>query len=40
MRDVRGGAYPQLTVTPLPCDHFHYFSVPQGLEAIRRWITA
>jgi hypothetical protein len=40
MREVRGGAYPRLTVTNLPCDHFHYFSVPQGLEAIRRWITA
>jgi hypothetical protein len=39
MRQVRGGAYPRLTVQVLPCDHFSYFAIPQGVETIRRWLA-
>jgi hypothetical protein len=38
MRGVRGGAYPDLQVEELPCDHFHYFHIPQGREAVKVWI--
>jgi pimeloyl-ACP methyl ester carboxylesterase len=39
LRAVRGGAYPRLRVETLPCDHFHYFQIPQGRETIRQWMT-
>jgi pimeloyl-ACP methyl ester carboxylesterase len=38
MQGVRGGAYPHLKVAILPCDHFHYFDIPQSLEAIKQWM--
>jgi pimeloyl-ACP methyl ester carboxylesterase len=38
MRGVRGGAYPKLTVEVLDCDHFHYFQILQGREAVKRWV--
>ncbi len=38
MEGVRGVAYPALTLKMLPCDHFHYYTIPQGLEAIKQWI--
>jgi hypothetical protein len=39
MRAVRGGGYPQLKVETLPCDHFHYFLISQGREAIKQWMN-
>jgi hypothetical protein len=36
---VRGGSYPLLRIEPLPCNHFDYFQVPAGREAIKRWFT-
>jgi caspase domain-containing protein len=40
MEGVRGGAYPALTLKMLPCDHFHYYDIPQGLAAIKQWMTS
>jgi pimeloyl-ACP methyl ester carboxylesterase len=39
MQALRGGAYPLLTTKVLPCDHFHYYAIPDGQEAISRWLT-
>jgi len=39
MRGLRGGVYPILKVGMLHCDHFHYFVVPEGQEAIKGWAT-
>ncbi|MFB2894652.1 caspase family protein [Aerosakkonemataceae cyanobacterium BLCC-F50] len=38
MRGVRGGAYSNLRVEVLDCDHFHYFQTLQGREAVKRWV--
>ncbi|NEU71469.1 hypothetical protein PI95_002460 [Hassallia byssoidea VB512170] len=40
MRGVRGEAYPKLTIEVLDCDHFEYFQIPQGREAVKRWVTS
>ena len=39
LREVRGGAYAELTVHVLPCDHFSYFATPQAMDVIRRWVA-
>ena len=39
MRGLRGGAYPLLTTEILPCNHFHYYVIPEGQQAIKRWAT-
>ncbi len=31
MKGVRGGVYPALAMHVLPCDHFRYYGIPQGL---------
>lgn len=36
MRNLRGGMYPNLKVEVLSCDHFHYYVVPEGQQAIKR----
>jgi pimeloyl-ACP methyl ester carboxylesterase len=38
MLGFRGGDYPRLTTEELPCDHFSYFSISQGLSAVRDFI--
>ncbi|MBW4572623.1 MAG: hypothetical protein KME31_32980 [Tolypothrix carrinoi HA7290-LM1] len=40
MRGVRGEAYPKLTIEVLDCDHFEYFQILQGREAVKRWVTS
>jgi pimeloyl-ACP methyl ester carboxylesterase len=40
MRGVRGKAYSKLTVEILDCDHFHYFQILAGREAVKRWVTS
>jgi hypothetical protein len=40
LEQVRGGSYPRLTVRDLPCDHFSYFSIQEGLQAVDQWLTA
>lgn len=35
LRDVRGGSYPKLKMQVMPCDHFQYYSFPQGQQAIK-----
>lgn len=39
MRSLRGGAYPNLQVQNLPCDHFHYYVTPEGQRTIKEWVT-
>ncbi|NMF63354.1 caspase family protein [Brasilonema octagenarum] len=39
MRGVRGKAYPKLTIQVLDCNHFEYFQIAQGREAVKRWVT-
>jgi pimeloyl-ACP methyl ester carboxylesterase len=38
LRGLRGGTYPFLSTTVLPCDHFSYFDIPEGRDAVRRWV--
>src|SRR6266566_751451 len=38
MKGVRRGAYPALAMHVLPCDHFRYYGIPQGLAAVKQWI--
>ena len=38
MQGVRGGAYPAFAMNLLPCDHFRYYDIPQGLAAVKQWI--
>jgi hypothetical protein len=39
MQGLRGGDYPNLTTAVLPCDHFHYFVLPEGQQAIKCWAS-
>jgi hypothetical protein len=38
LRGVRGGSYTDLKIVELACDHFHYFVVRGGQEAIKDWV--
>jgi pimeloyl-ACP methyl ester carboxylesterase len=38
LRGVRGEAYPRLTIEELPCDHSGYYVIPEGRDAIMRWV--
>lgn len=40
MKGVRGGAYPSLAMNLLPCDHFRYYDIAQGLAAVKQWIIS
>ena len=39
MKAVRNGAYPLLTTSILPCDHFTYYADAQGQAAIKQWVN-
>jgi hypothetical protein len=39
-KGLRGGGYPAVTTQMLTCDHFHYYDLPQSLDAVKRWIQA
>ena len=39
LKGLRGGAYPALTTDVLPCDHFSYFVITEGQNAIKTWMA-
>lgn len=37
MKGLRNGAYPKVTLKPLPCNHFGYFATTEAQAAMREW---